>query len=527
VYRVLVVDDEYWVRKGIVAKLGDCGIRFEWVREASCGKEAAEMIRRLNPDIVLADIRMPDMDGLELIRLTRGAGLSTRFIIISGYAEFEYAQEALKSGVSAYLLKPISDEDFTQAVGKVVGLLDQENSVRDMIASTRRIEQSNSALTSERELNRIFSEEAGGEGKAVSADGAGSRYYLILLHLLNAKFRQDTGRIEEKKAQVKALLAQAELPPGTTAAENYHNAREIFLLVKTDASAAAADRPEAAAERVFRLIVTENGLSAVLAVSGVQAAVTKRLYEQARSAFAQRLFNGDRSVYFYKGDKPEKKEDIGRLNFRMLQKSMEENDCKNIRIFLRKAVVTDRPDTVTVFSLRSSIREVLDIMIRICREREIEIPPELDFGQLADDLIEDLDSLDGMAGFLYDLIVNTLSLNSGVFADCGEIAENLRERIDRSWSEEYSVKDEAAQYGVNPNYFSTVFKEKTGYTINRYLTNVRLKEACRLLKDTEMPIVSVAKAVGYENPQYFHRVFKKYRKMTAFEYRRSFRKTAD
>lgn len=109
-YRVIVADDEVWVIFGIKKLIHRSGLPFEVVGEASNGIRAYEMTKELMPDLLITDIRMPGLNGLELMRKLKEENIAPKVIFISGYAEFEYAKEGLRLGAFDYLLKPVEEE---------------------------------------------------------------------------------------------------------------------------------------------------------------------------------------------------------------------------------------------------------------------------------------------------------------------------------------------------------------------------------------------------------------------------------
>ena len=115
-YRVLIVDDEPLVAANVCAALEDLQDRFSIVGTASSGKDALKLIESLQPQIVITDIIMPGISGIDLIRECAVRFPAVRFVIVSGYAEFEYAQAALECGAVAYCLKPLQDEDLQKAI---------------------------------------------------------------------------------------------------------------------------------------------------------------------------------------------------------------------------------------------------------------------------------------------------------------------------------------------------------------------------------------------------------------------------
>lgn len=125
-YRVFLADDEIWERKGMKKIIEDMGLLLLVDGEAEDGIAAWEGIKAKRPDILLADIRMPGLTGLELVERMRREGIGTKVVFISGYAEFAYAKKALRMGVADYLLKPVEEEELREVLEALVLELDGE-----------------------------------------------------------------------------------------------------------------------------------------------------------------------------------------------------------------------------------------------------------------------------------------------------------------------------------------------------------------------------------------------------------------
>jgi two-component system response regulator YesN len=124
--KILIVDDELWIRHGIREQLNLTGLGIEIVGEAGNGRQAVEMIGKHKPDILLTDVRMPIMDGIELIKYVFDNDLEIKTAIISGYSDFEYAKKAISFGVSAYILKPIDENELKRTVAGMIESTDAE-----------------------------------------------------------------------------------------------------------------------------------------------------------------------------------------------------------------------------------------------------------------------------------------------------------------------------------------------------------------------------------------------------------------
>ncbi|NLC74183.1 MAG: response regulator, partial [Clostridiales bacterium] len=137
-YKVLFVDDEVLTREAIAAKTPWNEAGFTLIGTAENGKDAIEFMERERPDLLITDIYMPVMDGLELSRYVSINYPDMKIMILSGYDEFEYAKQALKCGVCEYMLKPITSAELIETLLKLKSRLDADNSSRDQIEKMRR-----------------------------------------------------------------------------------------------------------------------------------------------------------------------------------------------------------------------------------------------------------------------------------------------------------------------------------------------------------------------------------------------------
>ena len=129
-YKVLLVDDEEDIRVGISRKMDWSGLGFELVGEAENGRDALELAESVQPDVVLTDIKMPFMDGLELCSILTKRLPGSKFVVFSGFDDFEYAKQAVRMNVSEYILKPINAAELSAVLQKLKEQLDAERTER-------------------------------------------------------------------------------------------------------------------------------------------------------------------------------------------------------------------------------------------------------------------------------------------------------------------------------------------------------------------------------------------------------------
>ena len=167
--KVFLVDDEIVIREGIRESFPWDETPYDLVGEAPDGEMALPMIRDTNPDIVITDIKMPFMDGLELCRMLRTQMPWIGIIVLSGYDEFEYARQCIQLGVREYLVKPISSANLKEALDKISAQILQERKSLEHASSLRSRMGNDSKLIKEKLIGSLFSDEAAPED-AVNAD---------------------------------------------------------------------------------------------------------------------------------------------------------------------------------------------------------------------------------------------------------------------------------------------------------------------------------------------------------------------
>ncbi|MFL0250984.1 response regulator [Clostridium neuense] len=126
-YKLIVVEDEHLIRRNIIKKINSLSLPFEIIGEASNGEIAISLIEQLCPPVIITDIKMPQLDGLQLIKYLHKNHPHTKTIVLSGYDDFSYAQTALKYGVKDFLLKPIKLNELSAALQNILVILESED----------------------------------------------------------------------------------------------------------------------------------------------------------------------------------------------------------------------------------------------------------------------------------------------------------------------------------------------------------------------------------------------------------------
>ncbi|HUM69399.1 MAG TPA: response regulator [Chloroflexota bacterium] len=235
-YKVFLVEDEIVAREGIRDKVNWAAAGFEFVGEAPDGEVALPLIENLQPDLLITDIKMPFMDGLQLSRIVRERMPWVKIVILSGHDEFNYAQSAVKLGVSEYLLKPITAVEIHQVLQRIATLLDQEQEERARLKQLQNQIQDNLTLQRERLLFQLV---VGGVSSTEAIEQCQqlglsiiAPYYLVAL--LKVKVDTAVPHLEYRDyQQIRALVASLTYAhPGTFLTQK--SAEELLLILTGD-----------------------------------------------------------------------------------------------------------------------------------------------------------------------------------------------------------------------------------------------------------------------------------------------------
>ena len=229
--KVFLVDDEIVIREGIRSFFPWEESDYTLVGEAPDGEIALPMIRDTNPDILITDIRMPFMDGMELCKLVRSQMPWIGIIILSGYDEFEYARQGIQLGVKEYLLKPITAEDLRHALDRINAQLAEEKRARERSESLRRRMESDSLFLREKLLGSLYSEDAG----EADAERTLGELANMGVRLRAARYAVIDAAFDPVKAGYEVLTDLAESSGGVVFASPCRTGARLLILGDSDA----------------------------------------------------------------------------------------------------------------------------------------------------------------------------------------------------------------------------------------------------------------------------------------------------
>lgn len=534
--KVFLVEDEMVIRRGIKNSIDWEKEGYIFCGEASDGELAYPMIIKEKPDILITDIRMPFMDGLELCKLVKKELPNIKILILSGYDEFDYVKEAIRLGVTEYLLKPISSGKLLEALNGVSESIRREKEDKDLVRKYMEEMRENT----EHEKQKFFEQMIAGNLSMADALETGKKYEMSLsagmYNLL--LFRFTLGEENRKSGE---LLGEAEYAIEKLT-ERLEYVFEFQRGVEGWAFLLMADNEEQMSERVKELskdleeIMKNYSTIAYFGGIGQPVARLRELEEsfrEAERALAARFtmeLNRIISVDDIRmAQNVDTLDDIEITSFGEIEKTR-----TMLEKFLNNGVEDEIDEFVDVYinelpeeNLKSVLMRqyiIMDayiVMMSFCEKIEgIEGEMQAQSEELKNSMktIQTVEEIKNYIRMLLKKIIGVRDTISGRrYSDIIEIA---KDQIRKTYmSDEISLNTVAAEVGMSPSYFSSIFSKEMGKTFVEYLTEIRMDRAKELLMCSSMKTSEIGYEVGYKDPHYFSYIFKKTQNCTPKEFR--------
>ena len=533
--KVFLVEDEIIIREGIKNNINWEREGFAFVGEASDGELAYPLIQETRPDILLTDIRMPFMDGLELSRLVKQELPDIKIIILSGYDEFEYAKEGINIGITDYLVKPVSGSQLLEAVKKVEKIILEEMEQREFLQTFERERKENAQLARQKFFRRLVSGKQPvsvllKEGRELQMDLAAKRYNIVLFQLFLG------GEVEGySEAQNMAIRAVEAMTADMSQVLMVELGLEGWAFILKENEEKSLEELEAEFLERLQTTIGEAG-SGMEYFGGVGEAVGRlgelsRCFEAANRAFAYRYLLPRNQIIISGEPVREEAVDEG-LKLSALQ--VEKLDRRIVERFLKTGLKSEAIHFIDEYLASLGENNVQSLLFRQY--------VTMDFYFAAAAMAEQLGYESGVLAELCGdfqttpAVFSTVEQSREYLRKLLETAIDLREKssqqkyttllkdarsyIEQHYDEEnISLNTVAASVNLSPNHFSTIFSQEMGQTFIEFLTQVRMEKAKELLRGTSLKTAEIAFAVGYKDSHYFSYLFKKTQECTPREFR--------
>ncbi len=474
--RVLIVEDEKMIRKGIVVMLNRAPVPIDEIIECRNGEEALEVLRTTKIDMMITDIRMPKMDGITLVKQMQDLPNKPAVLVVSGYDDFNYAVEALRSGVKDYLLKPIEREKFYKVIAHVQEEL--ENKEEETVITKKIGSQQLKYLL----LNKtIASEEIAAIDKQFSSMFPENTYLICCINSRDRHFKEDESLIVLKDVEGQNLL----------------------ILDSEQLKMRMTDELKECSMGISKL---HTGIGELK--EGFLEALLAR-----REAFVKCLpfYHYEESSFDYETIP----EDFPEQFIQLFGTQKVEDGIKKFNSIRVKA----KMNKISAETLLEVTRRILDQLITTY-ERMIEFDMEA-FQELREPL--DFTNADTYYDYLESWIRKMQQLIMEEFDDYKN-KEKINQAIiyiKENFKSDLNMAVVSNCISMNYSLFSLNFKQYTGMNFVNYLKKIRVDEAKRLLEETDEKIIDISQMVGYENDKHFMKIFKSVCGVSPSEYRKN------
>ena len=495
---VIIVDDESYVRVSVKNRVDWAAYHAQIVGEASSGKQALTLIEKLHPDIVITDIRMPDMNGLELIRLAKIQNQSLNFIILSGYGDFTYAKQALQLGVHDFIEKPVNEIELGNALCSVAAKLkthrDNKTTDRQPVNKVLRNHCLRQTLLHSVKIHTL-------EDSVFSFPS----YILAMIQLLNVKSFGDPNYLCE-------------------AVEGFFNSQDhnlscyvfpidvsqrLFSVLFGIHSSLNNNLPIISKKLRYLLQTVLDDPSSDMYIAYLETTTLDGAYHKILYTMKCRLLEPKKKDLF--SSEIENKTVIHasiRDSIKILRHSIA--DMKEYQFHQKLTqIIPDDGQGLTVIMLEWIIQEIRSELSLLLSEKHFSIySPTLDEIAQSGYLLH-FSSLSTLRNQLYTvtkIIFEAAKTDDDSNAD---IVSQIIDYVDENYNTSLTLSSIGARFYMNPIYLSSLFKRKTGHNLFQYIENIRMNRAKHLLANSDLILKEVALFVGYNDTNYFGKVFRK------------------
>ena len=449
-YKVMLADDENLILQGLENIIEWEELGLEIVNKASNGQEAIDKFKENPVDIVVTDINMPQVTGLELLKELKKINSDVKFIILSGYDDFSYAKKAIELGVENYILKPIDEEELEKTLKNTINKIKQEK------------EENKSSLGKHNILIKLI------KGKLAQGEIEENKegFYMNLnserysLCIINTRSRYDS---EEMLHNIVNVIK-----------ENTQNNFEIIYTLDEE-------------------LILINSWDEALSKKEIKKYVLTLGYNKCITTEDVKDIN-EKNINF--------SEVLDKLNKRIIAK-----DIEGAEKIIEETVEDKKLNPRNIYDLSVKILFLLDGIVE-----EFKVEKQYTGNSLGEEIVAlcSEDTREDIKTLLCSEIREVIELMHPTTIKYSPVIQQIISYVNENYYEEVSLKTLAQKYHINTSYLGQVFTKEVGCSFSEYLNKTKNMKAKELILNTNMKINDIAKKVGYLDTSYFYRKFKKY-----------------
>lgn len=510
-YKVLIVEDEKEKARGIAYLVEKYNPECTPVLLAHDGREGYEKATEEQPDIILTDIRMPVMDGLEMIRALREVNFPAEFMVLSGYAEFSYAKKAIELGVRDFITKPVDEEELSKMLSKVC----------KEISERKKTENSLSKLNDDMRDYALRDFLTGGTDSQ----------YKVGEYLNQMGVSEEYGQYTCMVIEWDEALSDFSIEEGLTS-----SSETFFYGVKTGNAQLAVvigaknmdieEKKNLIRQYAMKEEQDRYHISVGIGSSYEDYTKLPKAYEEARVALNYRILKGSSTAILFEElyDMDNRTDLLTEKETEQLKERIDRFDQDGFHIALKgifNRVLSE--NNLSLPELQKLSLNIVLIGLHNIPTAQLQLNEYFGKNLFTLKSIENFKTMEQLENWIINMvsIMNEVMLKDSVPKKKDVIVE-AKEYIRKNYNQNITLNDISKKFYINPYYFSQLFKKKTGVTYQRYLMDYRVDRAKKLLGETELHIYEVCRLVGYSDVNHFNQIFERTEGMKPSEYRQKY-----
>lgn len=529
--KLLLVDDEPRQLKALSNVIAMLQPETE-VMTCDSGIEAVERLKKESFDVLITDIKMPEMDGLQLIEKLNQLNLKLKIIILSGYGEFEYAQKAIQFGVNHYLIKPVKKNDLNEILSEMNTKIQLERTKESKSRHMERQLETTLPIYMDHQFNKWINRQLGDQEQLELREIFPPDFhgFVMICDLLNpSEFQTSQAAVptdfDDILKELRMLTKQVFNDLGHTISF-YHESNPLRLvsIISTDGAVRLNKiSTDKLLHKYVQTLYEISGLKVCLGISRLDNRHIEeipQMYEESSYAMKFHFFDQNMTVFYYESVA------VYPLNKNYVLESMEERLIEAIdrldRVECTQLIWKRIKEEMLQFEPELLKRHWL-LVLRHCYEYfklSLAIEQKSSYYLEMEKSIlvsSDMNRLHTSVNHYIHELIDRLSSNRDDIN--GIIISKCQKYITEHVNEEYTLEETASRYHFNPAYFSNLFKSYVGISFTKYVTKVKMDHAIVLLKTTDDSMKAISTQIGINDPAYFNRLFKKEIGMSPNKYR--------
>lgn len=537
-YKLMMIDDEEEVRQGIIQKIEWEKYGFEIIGEAENGREALDLIEKSIPDVVITDIKMPIMDGLELSSILKESFPVIKVVLLTGFDEFKYAQQAINYGIVEYVLKPVLPKDMVTLLQKLKEKIDKETTQKEGIKELKEHYAKSIPIMRDKFLTSLITSK-------LRKDEIEKKISTYNLNLRGNGFAIASICIDQSSIKEKNFF-EDDIELIKFAVMNIseeiikkHSLGEVFFHINCLVVITRFEKLDK--ENIYKrtFLVLEEirqsvekflGFTVTIGMGNICCELNKLddSFKSALSALDYRLVIGNNKVIYIDDLEPQFADGI----------VFDENKEKVLTTSIKFGTESEITDAIELLfkdlcDIKTSFKdyqvyliEILAAIVKISKNLQLEMKDVLGLNYNLFVEIYQFGTIEEVKDWIKSICIKLMQDISYKRQDYSKLLlDKAKEYINNNYSDEDIGLNKVSNYlHISPSYLCMIFKKEMGDTFLNYLIRVRVEVAKDLLGSTNLKTSEIAEKIGYADPNYFSYFFKRNIGLSPREYRNTLNK---